>query len=102
VSTNKWIHDYLPNAADKLFVNPFYLIKSVNEKRRLLYTGGIGFLSILNRFIYKKYSSRLIRKYPQSLGKGIILGEGVAKLNRYDYQDIYQKIYKEIKEGLVI
>jgi hypothetical protein len=104
VKSNEWICNYLPNADDRLPVNPFYLItESRNGKSSdTLNIDEKDILTLLNRFIYRKYSARLKRNFPQAFGKGIILTEGIAKLNRHDYQDIYQKIYKEIKEVLVL
>jgi len=105
VKSNEWICNYLPNADDRLPVNPFYLIKAESRNGKSSDNLNIDekdILTLLNRFIYRKYSARLKRNFPQAFGKGIILTEGIAKLNRHDYQDIYQKIYKEIKEVLVL
>ena len=55
-----------------------------------------NWVTALNRLIFQKYSQRLIDKYPDKIGQGIVLKEGIAKLNRVDHQDIYEEIYAEI------
>ncbi len=53
-------------------------------------------LQKVNRLIYVLYRRRLLKKFADRFGRGIVLSEGVAKLNTYDYQDLYQQIFQEM------
>ena len=105
IEDNPWIFDFLPNACPQLAKDRFYLLRNGYHKPENKAEQS-GFFSRLNRVIYEKYSRRLSGKYPREFGKGIVLGEGLAKLNRINHQDIYeeiyQKIYREIQTTLSI
>jgi hypothetical protein len=103
VNRNNWVADFLPNANKNISTIPFYLIRK--ESRRNGRTASAkaktkSFPDSLNKYIFRLYSKRLKRKYPAEFGKGIVLSEGSAKLNRYDYTDIYNKIYYQVKEAM--
>ncbi len=85
----------MPNAP-QLPKDCFYVIK--NGRYQQNNNGGrhFNFMTAINRIIYRKYARRLINKYPDKIGQGIVLKEGIAKLNRVDHQDIYEEIYAEI------
>lgn len=95
IESNLWIFKYLPNADAELPLDRFYLLRNGRYSSNGKVLGG-NTLSKLNRMIYKKYSQRLARKYPREFGKGIRLGEGLAKLNRIDHRDLYEEIYRKI------
>lgn len=95
IGDNRWIFDFLPNARPQLVKDRFYLLRNGYPKPEDS-AKQTGFFSRLNRVIYEKYKQRLAAKYPRELGKGIILEEGLAKLNRIDHQDIYEEIYQKI------
>lgn len=95
IEDNRWIFDFLPNACPELAKDRFYLLRNGYHKPENNAEQS-GFFARLNRVIYEKYNRRLSAKYPREFGKGIILGEGLAKLNRIDHQDIYEEIYQKI------
>ena len=97
IRQNKWVFDYLPNAKPVLPEDDFYLIRKSD-----LPSNGRGsvLFSRLNQYVYKRYATRLERKYPDEIGKGIILGEGRAKLNRVDHSNIYNEIMDEIDASM--
>lgn len=99
ISQNRWIYEILPNARLNSEPDSFYLLRNgngnKNGKRRSIKT-----YSNINRKIYYRYSIRLKKKFPESFGKGIILGEGMAKLNRIDNNDIYEKLFIQIYEAM--
>ncbi len=95
---NSWLFDCLPNAGDSFEIDSNYLIRGDHPERR---TKSLPLLSRVNRFIYKKYRGRLERKYPEQIGKSIILGSGVAKLHRVDHQHVYDKNFHVVKERAV-
>ena len=101
IANNRWMFDYLPNAAPSLFQNGFYRLEN-GESRPKKRGNGFAILTKLNRLIYRKYAARLQKKYPAAFGKSIVLGEGVAKLNRIDHHDIYDDIYAEIYRKLAM
>ncbi len=97
IKANSWIFDYLPNARPNILVDRYYLL----NQRKMNPNGSrvhLKPLSSLNRLVYQKYSQRLLKKYPDEFGNGIVLKEGVAKLNRIDHQDIYENIYENVYE----
>lgn len=99
IKKNFWISEILPNASFDPAPNKFYLLKNGNGHRN----GKMQHSKIysrINRKIYEKYSVRLKRKYPESFGKGILLGEGIAKLNRIDNHDIYECLFAQIYEAM--
>ncbi len=106
IEQNAWVFDFLPNAEPELPKDSFYVIK--NGKQFLNGNGRLQlkFMAKLNYVVFQRYSQRLVKKYPDKIGAGIVLNEGVAKLNRVDHQDIYEKIYqnihREIEESLSI
>ena len=93
IRQNMWVFDYLPNAEPVLPEDDFYVLRkgvlSSNGQK------GSALFSRLNQYVYKRYAGRLERKYPDEIGKGIILDEGRAKLNRIDHSKIYDEIYQE-------
>lgn len=105
IENNRWIFNFLPNACPELVKDRFYLLRNGYHKPENKAEQS-GFFFRLNRVIYKKYKQRLAAKYLREFGKGIVLDEGLAKLNRINHQDIYeeiyQKIYREIQTTLSI
>lgn len=102
IAENQWIFDFLPNAAPSVIRDDFYLLRSArskNQKSTLRRSLG-GLFDRLNRKIYQRYVVRLSRKYPSEFGSGIRLSEGAAKLNRVNHQDVYKKIYNDIKSDV--
>lgn len=99
IDRNDWIYKYLPNADRQLPGDDYYILKN-SSKDPLRSKVSRGFISRLNRLIFNSYRRRLSRKYPESLGSGIMLAEGVAKLNRIDHHDIYQDVYQKIDREL--
>lgn len=95
IEDNRWIFDFLPNACPELAKDRFYLLRNGYHKPENK-SEQSGFFSRLNRVIYEKYNRRLSAKYPREIGEGIVLGEGSAKLNRINHQDIYEEIYRKI------
>ena len=102
IEENQWIFKFLPNATPEVIRDDFYLLRSDKRSRRkgLLRRSLRTFLDFLNRKMYHRYVVRLSRKYPTEFGEGIRLSEGAAKLNRVNHQDIYKKIYKDIKSDV--
>jgi len=96
---NRWISEILPNARFDHLPNEFYLLKNGNGVKNGKAQSSKTY-SRINRKIYEKYSIRLKRKYPESFGKGILLSEGMAKLNRIDNHDIYEKLFAKIYEAM--
>jgi hypothetical protein len=97
VNNNKWIFKILPNAGVNFQKNGFYLLSKNGTRNRR--TGSSQLLTKLNKKIYLKYSRRLMKKFPDSFGSGIVLSEGYAKLNRIDNQHIYDVLLdKFVKE----
>lgn len=99
IENNPWIFKFLPNADPEMPVDRFYLLRNGRYAANGKVTGG-NILRRLNRMIYKKYAQRLTKKYPREFGKGILLGEGLAKLNRIDHRDIYEEIYRDIYRNI--
>jgi hypothetical protein len=99
IEENPWIFEILPNAKFNNNEDSFYLLKRVNNPNKEK-TISLKVLSSVNRKIYKLYAERLERKFPKSFGKGILLSEGMAKLNRIDNHDIYQNLFKKIYEAM--
>lgn len=95
IEDNRWIFDFLPNACPELVKDQFYLLRNGYHKPENTVEQA-GFFARLNRVIYEKYKQRLSAKYPREFGEGIVLGEGLAKLNRINHQDIYEEIYRKI------
>lgn len=106
---NKWVWKFLPNAHPRLRILTFYLLRwnSSNGNGRLKTNfNGRGtvssiaerFWSALNGFIYRNYARRLFRKFPGAFGQGIVLSEGIAKLNQRDYRNLYDQIFPKLKE----
>lgn len=95
IKENPWIFKILPNANFNNNTDSFYLLRKVNntEKEKAI---SLKMLSSVNRKIYKLYAKRLERKFPESFGNGILLSEGMAKLNRIDNSEIYEKLFCQI------
>ncbi|RMG64624.1 MAG: hypothetical protein D6715_09445, partial [Calditrichaeota bacterium] len=99
LAANRWVYRFLPNAPDHLPDRPFYRLKgSARAAGPSEPKGNRALLDWLNRQVYRRYARRLARKYPEAMGTGIVLGEGVAKLHRNDYQDLYERLFARIKE----
>lgn len=99
IRENGWISEILPNARLGLSLEKFYLLRNGDGFRNGKLRGS-KIYSGINRKIYEKYSDRLKRKFPESFGKGILLGEGMAKLNRVENHDIYENLFKQIYEAM--
>lgn len=99
IEENSWIFKKLPNASVNNSSDNFYLIKETNGSYK---KNNVSFriLSKVNQKIYKLYVKRLEKKYPESFGKGIVLSEGIAKLNRVDNHDIYEQLFNQIYETI--
>ena len=99
IKQNPWIFKKLPNASFDYEMDSFYLLKKENESQQ---NKGIALkmLSSVNQRIYKWYAKRLERKFPKSFGNGIVLSEGIAKLNRVDNHDIYERLFNQIYETI--
>jgi hypothetical protein len=93
VEANPWVFDYLPNAQPVLQQDPFYALEapSAGDPTRQPWP----LLAAANRRLYRAYAQRLRGKYPEAFGKGIVVGEGVAKLHPVDYGDLYERIERE-------
>jgi hypothetical protein len=99
ISQNKWIYEILPNARLNSLPNNYYLLRNGNRSQNGKMQSS-KIYSNINRKIYERYSIRLRKKFPESFGKGIMLGEGMAKLNRIDNNDIYENLFTEIYEAM--
>jgi len=90
IEENRWVFRHLPNAAAHLCAAPFYTLEAprgvVGGKRGGRLAGGA------NRWLFGAYARRLRRKYPEAFGKGIVVAEGLAKLHRVDYAEVYEKV----------
>ena len=91
VATNRWVFEHLPNARPSLSDDPYYELEPRRHDRDPR-GGPSTLLAATNRRLYEMYARRLRRKYPQAFGKGIVVGEGVAKLHPVDYGDLYEQI----------
>lgn len=101
VRQNEWIFNIFPNANPENSRKEFYWVgngklsangKGTRRERVKLLAG-------VNRKLYRKYADRLRRKFPEVFGAGIMLSEGLAKLNRIDNQDIYGDLLQQSDEG---
>jgi hypothetical protein len=99
ISENPWIFKILPNAKPMGNRNGFYSLNEVNNidtENRF----SSKMLSRINRKIFKLYAERLKKKFPEAFGNGILLSEGMAKLNRIDNNDIYEQLFSQIYETI--
>jgi hypothetical protein len=90
VEENRWVFRHLPNAAAHLRTVPFYALEAPRGAASRALGGGLA--SGVNRWLLGVYAHRLRRKYPEAFGKGIVVAEGLAKLHRVDYADVYEKV----------
>lgn len=90
---NRWVFAYLPNASPALESNPLYALEPWGQARPSPRRGRVA--AVANRQLYRVYTRRLRQKYPEAFGKGIVVSEGVARLHRVDYGDLYEKIITE-------
>lgn len=98
IKENPWIFKFLPNATLNGAPDGFYLLGNHNSfKSNGKYS---NLFTRINHTIFSKYSSRLKKKFPDVFGNGIRLEEGVAKLNRIDSHDIYEKLFSQIYEAM--
>lgn len=98
IDRNPWIFKVLPNATLNGPTEGFYRI---GMRTSFKANGSHStVLTRINRKIFQKYSDRLKRKFPDAYGNGIWLEEGVAKLNRIDNNDIYEKLFSQIYEAM--
>lgn len=103
VRKNNWVTNYLPNADKNISTHSFYILKRKDGRNGHSPVDKVktnSFPDKVNKYIYSLYFKRLSRKFPAEFGKGIVISEGSAKLNRYDYTNIYNNIYFEIREAL--
>jgi hypothetical protein len=94
VAANRWAFAHLPNAEPELGADAHYRLdeaEPVGAPGRPQPPSGAA-LAGLNRRVYRAYARRLRRKYPAAFGRGIQVGEGVAKLHPNDYGDLYDVI----------
>jgi hypothetical protein len=89
IRANRWLAGYLPNFkfdfGSQLSVHP-----DENKKRdKNIFP---DFMKKLNKFILDKYYKRICGKFPEYVGKSMILKEGVAKLHHVDHHDNYDDI----------
>lgn len=98
IDENPWIIKILPNATFNGPPDRFYLLS--NHASFKANGNHLRVFTQINRKIYRGYSKRLKRKFPQSFGNGIRLKEGMAKLNRIDNNDVYEKLFSQIYEAL--
>lgn len=98
IHENPWIFKVLPNATLNGPPDGFYRLDS----RTSFKANGNHFnlFTQINRMVYDQYSKRLKRKFPDSFGNGIQLREGMAKLNRIDNNDVYEKLFSQIYEAM--
>lgn len=101
VRQNSWIFNFLPNANRELPTETHYLLKR-KQSRSNRSTITFGWLKRLNRRIYRMYARRLAKKFPAQFGKGIMLSEGRAKLNRVDHQHIYGDIHRQTSKQVTV
>ena len=99
VAKNPWVFQHLPNARREIGGNQFYRLQDRRQSSPE-HQGSWKTVTRLNQLVFRQYAQRLQRKYPAVMGKGIVLAEGLAKLNRVDHHDMYEKIYAEIHERL--
>jgi hypothetical protein len=98
IEENPWIFKFLPNATLNGSPDVFYLLGNHNSFKS---NGKLSNLvTRINHSIFSNYSKRLKRKFPDAFGNGIRLEEGVAKLNRIDSHDIYEKLFLQIYEAM--
>lgn len=95
---NSWIPEVLPNAILKANADPHYFLGRARRVTPLRWLDPL--LTYLNERVFRYYRRRLQRKFPEAFGEGIRLGSGVAKLNRIDHQDLYEKIYADLYRKL--
>lgn len=99
LADNAWVFEFLPNAARKLRYRDEYLLgkggnpTAASAPRNKLFDW-------MNHKVYRGYRKRLSRKYPDEFGRGIVLREGAAKLNRVNNQHIYEKIFRDIESEI--
>ena len=98
IKENPWIFKILPNATLNGPPDAFYLLGNHNSFKA---NGNhSNMFTRINRKIFSRYSNRLKSKFPDAFGNGIRLEEGVAKLNRIDSHDIYEKLFSQIFEAM--
>lgn len=98
IESNPWIFQFLPNARPGFEAKRFYCLPNGRH-----HNGKIRrwrWISTLNGLVYRGYTRRLAKKYPREFGRGIVLDQGLAKLNRLDHQDIYETVYREIEQEI--
>lgn len=89
---NTWIKDYLPNAEDGFLIEEFYRLRPDFKRAN----GFLKPLDWLNAYIFNKYKTRLSRKFPASLNRGMHLSNGIAKLHMRDKSALYDN-YMNLK-----
>jgi hypothetical protein len=89
VRANSWITGYLPNFK---FDFESKISDRPDQNKKINFNFYPGFMKKLNRFIYEKYDLRIARKFPDYVGRSLILKEGLAKLHHADNHDIYDEI----------
>ena len=84
---NRWVFDFLPNANRQIALRREYSL--VPYRRRSALPALDGLCRRLNYSVSHRYRKRLIAKFPQLIGKGIILSHGLAKLHSKDHSSLY-------------
>lgn len=98
LAANPWLFEVLPNAAAQMGGLTGYRLRTAPSRE----SRAGGLLSRLNRSVYRRYARHLAAKFPADMGSGIVLGEGLAKLNRVDHHDIYESIYRRIDARIAV
>jgi hypothetical protein len=89
IRANPWLESYLPNFKFD-FGSQLSVPTEADKKRDFnLFS---DFMKTLNRFIVEKYEKRIRGKFPEYVGRSMILKEGIAKLHHVDHHDIYDDI----------
>lgn len=85
---NPWVFEYLPNASRQPVQRREYSLTPY--RGRLALPSLDGLCRRLNYSVSHRYRRRLIAKFPQLIGKGIILSHGLAKLHSKDHSTLYE------------
>jgi hypothetical protein len=84
---NQWVFDFLPNANRQITQRREYSLALYRRQSALPVLDGL--CQRLNYSVSHRYRRRLIAKFPQLIGKGVILSHGLAKLHSKDHSALY-------------